>query len=115
MRSLVLAVLHAVAFEGGFHFVQLVVEGARRSGVGVLLPEVLPFRTAPLFEAVACGAAAVALVLEQEAACALSGPNHARVSAANMTALAKKSINPRLGVARRSRSRPRPLQLMHRI
>lgn len=60
----IVAVAKAFALEGAFHFVELTFEAVRRNGLGVLRPEVLPFRSMPLCESVAASAAAVALVFD---------------------------------------------------
>lgn len=62
------AVAKAFALEGAFHFVQLTAEAVRRNGLGILRPEILPFRSMPLCESVAATAAAVALVFGAPAA-----------------------------------------------
>ena len=57
-----LALSKAFALEGAFHFVELTFEAVRTSGLAFLRPEVTPFRSMPLCEAVAGSAAAIALV-----------------------------------------------------
>lgn len=61
METLI-AFSRAFALEGAFHFVELTLEAVRRNGITFLRPEVIPFRSMPLCEALASSAAAVALV-----------------------------------------------------
>ena len=63
-----LAVSKAFALEGAFHFVEMVIEGIRRHGLKILRPEILPFKSMPLFEVFAGTAAAVATVFDVQTA-----------------------------------------------
>lgn len=58
------ALSKAFALEGAFHFVELTLEAVRRNGADLLRPEILPFRSMPLCEAVASSAAGIALVFD---------------------------------------------------
>lgn len=58
----VVALSKAFVLEGTFHFVELTFEAVRRNGVRFLQPEIIPFRTMPLCEAIASASAAAALV-----------------------------------------------------
>lgn len=63
-----IAFSRAFALEGAFHYVELTLEAVRRNGITLLRPEVVPFRSMPLCEALASSAAALALVFHVEAA-----------------------------------------------
>lgn len=67
METLV-AFSRAFALEGAFHFVELTLDAVRNNGVTFLRPEVVPFRSMPLFEALAGAVAALALVFRIAAA-----------------------------------------------
>lgn len=58
----------AFALEGAFHYLELTLEAVRKNGLTFLRPEVVPFRSMPLCEALASSAAALALVFQIETA-----------------------------------------------